>query len=119
MKWAGFSAVMVAIAFSAGAQAQGMKGMDMKDMHKGHSMQTADAAPKADGHQATGTVTKADEAKGKVTVKHGPVASLKWPGMTMGFDVKDKALFDKLKPGAKIDFSFVQSGKSYVITQVK
>ena len=29
---------------------------------------------------------------GAVTIAHGPVASLKWPGMTMDFKVKDPAL---------------------------
>jgi len=69
-------------------------------------------------HNATGTVTK-PPANGKVTIKHDPVPSLKWPGMTMVFTVKDKALADKLKQGAKIEFQFVQEGKDYVVTSVK
>ena len=69
-------------------------------------------------HKATGTVTRAP-ANGNVTIKHDPVPSLKWPGMTMGFVVKDKALADKLKQGAKIEFEFVQQGKDYVVTSVK
>ena len=69
-------------------------------------------------HNATGVVTRAP-ANGKVTIKHDPVPSLKWPGMTMGFVVKDKAVADKLKPGAKIEFEFVQQGKDYVVTSVK
>jgi Cu(I)/Ag(I) efflux system protein CusF len=39
--------------------------------------------------------------------------------MTMGFTVKDKALLDKLQPGKKVEFEFVQQGKDYVITTVK
>jgi len=69
-------------------------------------------------HKATGIVTRAP-ANGTVTIKHDPVPSLKWPGMTMGFVVKDKALADKLKPGAKIEFEFVQDGRDYVVTSVK
>ena len=69
-------------------------------------------------HNATGVVTK-PPANGKVTIKHDPVPSLQWPGMTMGFVVKDKAVADKLKPGAKIEFQFVQEGKDYVVTSVK
>jgi Cu/Ag efflux protein CusF len=69
-------------------------------------------------HNATGVVTK-PPANGKVTIKHDPVPSLKWPGMTMSFVVKDKAVADKLKPGAKIEFEFVQQGKDYVVTSVK
>jgi len=70
-------------------------------------------------HQASGTVARLDRDKGKVTIKHEPVASLKWPGMTMGFVVKDKALLEKAKPGGKIEFGFVQSGREYVITEIK
>ncbi len=69
-------------------------------------------------HNATGVVTK-PPANGKVTIKHDPVPSLKWPGMTMGFVVKDKAVADKLKPGAKIEFQFVQEGRDYIVTSVK
>ncbi len=70
-------------------------------------------------HQASGTVTKLDPDKARVTITHGPVASLRWPSMTMAFGVKDKALLEKTKPGAKVEFSFVQSGRDYVITEVK
>ena len=70
-------------------------------------------------HEAKGSVVRVNSAKSQAMIQHEPVASLNWPGMTMGFDVKDKALFDKLKPGAKIQFTFVESGRSYVITKVK
>jgi Cu(I)/Ag(I) efflux system protein CusF len=76
-------------------------------------------AQSAAPHQATGTVKKVDPGKGVVTLAHDPVKSLKWPAMTMGFTVKDKALLDKLQPGKKVEFQFVQQGKDYVITGVK
>ena len=74
---------------------------------------------RSQGHQATGTVTRVEPDRNAVTVKHGPVESMKWPAMTMSFKVKDKKLLEKMKPGAKVDFSFVQSGKDYMITDVK
>jgi Cu(I)/Ag(I) efflux system protein CusF len=70
-------------------------------------------------HQATGVVKSVDLAKSSVILAHDPVKSLKWPAMTMPFTVKDKALLDKLQPGRKIEFEFVQQGKNYVITSVK
>jgi Cu/Ag efflux protein CusF len=70
-------------------------------------------------HQASGTVTAVDSSKARITIQHGPVASLKWPGMTMAFGVKEKALLAKTKPGSKIEFSFVQSGRDYLITDIK
>lgn len=109
MKLLGF-AIITAIAFAQAPAAMAQHGHD-------HGAKPVQQDQKA--HDATGSVTRVDRSKGKATIKHGPVASLNWPGMTMGFDVKDPALFDKLKPGTKVDFSFVESGKGYVITQVK
>jgi Cu/Ag efflux protein CusF len=60
-----------------------------------------------------------DKAGGSVTIAHGPVASLSWPSMSMSFKVKDKAMLDKVKNGDQVQFSFVQSGKDYTITQMK
>ena len=70
-------------------------------------------------HRTTGVVTKVDAASGKVTIKHDAVKSLNWPGMTMAFKAKDKAMLDKLKKDQKIEFGFVEQGKDYVITDVK
>jgi Cu(I)/Ag(I) efflux system protein CusF len=68
-------------------------------------------------HKATGVVTRVD--KDKVMIKHEPVPSLKWPAMTMGFLVKDKAVMEKLKKDAKVEFEFVQQGRDYIVTGVK
>lgn len=101
----------------AAAQSGGMKGMDMKD-HKGMDMKVEKKGDVKE-HRATGVVKSVDKAKGTVTIDHGPVASMKWPAMTMGFKAKDKKALDGLKPGQKIEFEFVQRGKDSVITQVK
>ena len=91
------------------AQSQGMGGMDTKSEKKGTSQ----------SHKASGMVTKVDPEKGSVTIAHGPVESMSWPAMTMTFQVKDQKILDKVKQGEKVDFSFVQSGKNYTITQMK
>jgi Cu(I)/Ag(I) efflux system protein CusF len=36
--------------------------------------------------------------------------------MTMGFVVRDKALFDSMSVGKKVDVEFVKDGGNYVIT---
>jgi Cu(I)/Ag(I) efflux system protein CusF len=94
------------------AQSDNMKGMEAKER------QPAKTAP-AKPHKAAGTVKSVDRSAGRVTIAHGPVASLKWPAMTMGFGVRDKALIDKLSPGTKVEFEFVQQGRDYVITSAK
>jgi Cu/Ag efflux protein CusF len=48
---------------------------------------TAAPAPQAVGHRAEGTVDSVDAKDGTVSLSHGPVASLKWPAMTMEFKV--------------------------------
>lgn len=72
------------------------------------------------GHRAVGTIDSIDVATGTISIEHGPVASLKWPGMTMEFKLANEALMKDLKPGASIDFTFVerQPGE-WVITEVK
>jgi len=92
------------------AQSGDMKGMDVGKKP---------AAGAQAAHKATGVVKKVDPKTGTVTLAHDPVRSLNWPAMTMGFQFKDKVLLDKLQPGKKIEFEFMQQGKDYVITAVK
>jgi RND family efflux transporter MFP subunit len=78
------------------------------------------AALKAVGHKADGKVESVDAKEGTASVTHGPVESLKWPGMTMEFKAANPALMDALKPGASIEFEFVERGQGeWVITSVK
>ena len=72
------------------------------------------------GHQATGTVDSVDLKTGTVSLNHGPIASLKWPAMTMEFKAANAALLQGLKPGTKVTVEFIerQPGE-WVITSVK
>jgi Cu(I)/Ag(I) efflux system membrane fusion protein len=82
---------------------------------------TSSVAPtaKAAGHHAEGTVEEVDAKVGTVSVSHGPVASLKWPAMTMEFKVANAALLKTLKPGAKVKIEFVERAPGeWVITSV-
>jgi Cu/Ag efflux protein CusF len=82
-------------------------------------MDNKPAAGAQTAHKATGVVKKVDPKAGTVTLAHDPVRSLNWPAMTMGFQVKDKPLLNKLAVDKKVEFEFVQQGKNYVITSVK
>ncbi|MGB7404789.1 MAG: efflux RND transporter periplasmic adaptor subunit, partial [Pacificimonas sp.] len=57
-------------------------------------------------YSATGTVQKVSE--GNVTLRHGPVPALKWPGMTMAFAVDASAELDGLEKGDRVSFTFAQ-----------
>lgn len=106
------AAALVASAAFAQQKTDDRKGMDM-------AKTPAVAASASTVHMGTGLVRKADPKSGLVTLAHGPVKSMKWPAMTMGFQVQDKMLFDKLVVGKKIDFEFMQGSKGYVVTSVK
>ena len=70
-------------------------------------------------HHAEGSVESIDAEAGTLMMNHGPVASLKWPAMTMEFLVADKALLTGLKPGLAVTFAFIerQPGE-WVITSI-
>jgi len=96
--------------------------------HAGHGAaapadkKTEQGQPAAKGasHQAEGTVDSVDAKAGTVTLEHGPVASLKWPAMTMEFKVANDSLMKGLKPGAMVTVEFVERGQGeWVITSVK
>ena len=67
-------------------------------------------------HKAEGVANSVDLQHGKINLTHGPVKSLGWPGMTMDFTVKDKAILKGINPGQKVEFEVVKEGpgKFYV-----
>ena len=71
-------------------------------------------------HRADGVVDSVDAKDQSASISHGPVASLKWPAMTMEFKVANTTLLKDLKPGTKLSFEFVerQPGE-WVITSIK
>ncbi len=79
----------------------------------------APAPAKAVSHQASGTLESIDLKGGIVTVTHGPVASLKWPAMTMDFILANPSLVDKVKDGSPVDIEFVERKPGeWVITKL-
>jgi Cu(I)/Ag(I) efflux system membrane fusion protein len=81
----------------------------------------ASAAPAAPvGHRAEGKVDAIDLKAGTLSLEHGPVATLKWPAMTMEFKAANAALLQGLKPGQAVSFEFVerQPGE-YVVTTIR
>jgi Cu(I)/Ag(I) efflux system membrane fusion protein len=70
-------------------------------------------------HKGQGTLDEIDAKTGAVTVTHGPIPSLKWPAMTMEFQVSDKALLKNVKPGQSVAIDIVQQGPAeFVITRI-
>ncbi len=72
------------------------------------------------GHKAEGVVESIDVSDGTVMLTHGPVASLKWPAMSMEFKLANPSLQAGLKPGAKVAFEFVERAPGeWVITAIR
>ncbi|MHB1360927.1 MAG: efflux RND transporter periplasmic adaptor subunit [Rhodocyclaceae bacterium] len=71
-------------------------------------------------HHAVGTLDGVDAKTGTVMVTHEPVASLKWPRMTMEFVPANATLFAAVKPGSAISFEFVERKPGeWVITKIE
>lgn len=78
------------------------------------------AADNQKSYSAKGEVVAIDSALSKVKLRHDAVPELKWPGMTMFFNVADKTLLDTVKTGDQVEFEFVKvEGGGPLITKIK
>jgi Cu/Ag efflux protein CusF len=80
------------------------------------------AAQKPTGvsHQADGRVDSIDMKAGTLSLEHGPVASLKWPAMTMEFKLAHAGLAQGLRAGQAVHFEFVERQPGdYVVTAIQ
>lgn len=68
---------------------------------------------------AEGEVRKVDMDAKKITIKHGPIANLDMPPMTMVFQVKDPAMLEQVKAGDKVRFSADKTGGAYTVTSIE
>ena len=68
---------------------------------------------------ADGEVRRVDRDAKKITLRHGPIASIDMPPMTMVFQVKDPAMLGGLKPGDKVKFSAEKIDGAYVVTRIE
>ena len=113
MKRKVITAAILAAALVVPALAQGQMKMEGHDM-SGAGMKSAPA-----GALTEGEVRKVDMDAKKITIKHGPIANLDMPPMTMVFQVKDPALLEKVKAGDKIRFRAEKAGGAYTATHIE
>ena len=86
-----------------------------------HAAEMKMDAPKAAAvqvHKGQGKVNSVDAKANKINLSHGPIATLKWPGMTMDFQVRDAAVLKGVTPGQNIEFDVAQQGGQFVITRI-
>jgi Cu(I)/Ag(I) efflux system protein CusF len=116
------SLVLVLAAAAAAALALQAKAGGDHGAHKPAAQAVAQAAAPAAAPAADmtdGEVRKVDKDAAKLTVKHGDIKSLDMPAMTMVFNVRDKAVLDKVKAGDKVKFKATNDGGKFTITDIQ
>ena len=104
--------VIIAALFSAALL---VPGAHAEDAHHTAATRVAQASEPL----SEGEVRKVDRDARKITIKHGPLANLDMPAMTMVFQVKDAALLDQAKAGDKVKFRAEKAGATYFVTQIE
>ncbi|MPZ46494.1 MAG: hypothetical protein GEV05_24530 [Betaproteobacteria bacterium] len=66
-----------------------------------------------------GEIRKVDKDAKKLTIRHGPLANLDMPAMTMVFQVQDAAMLDQVKPGDTVKFEAQKIGGAYTVTRIE
>ena len=73
------------------------------------------ALAQGDQPMTAGEVRKVDTEQGKITIKHGPIANLEMPPMTMVFRVEDASMLEGVAEGDKVEFVVVDEGGKMII----
>lgn len=68
---------------------------------------------------SSGEIVKVDKAQSKLTIKHGPLANLNMPGMTMVFKAKDAAMVEQVAAGDKVNFIAEKVDGALVVTALE
>lgn len=107
-----------------GMSGSGMQGMEKKDPAmggmKGMERQRGGMPMNAPaGELADGEVRKVDRDAGKITLRHGAIASMDMPAMTMVYAVKDASVLEHLSAGDKVKFAAEKTDGGYTVTRIE
>ena len=69
--------------------------------------------------RGSGVVTAIDPKAAKVTIQHGPIATLGWPAMTMAFTAIPPTLLKTVKVGQRVDFAMRMRGSAAEVTAIR
>jgi len=72
-----------------------------------------------DHPMTAGEVRKVDTEQGKITIKHGPIANLEMPPMTMVFGVQDASMLEGVAKGDTVNFYVVDEGGKMIIEELE
>ncbi len=83
------------------------------------ALSAAIALPAFAQSMTDGEIRKVDKATKKITIKHGRIANLDMPGMTMVFQVADPAMVNKVKVGDKVKFLAEDRSGAITVTKIE
>ena len=87
---------------------------DAEQPSGGHAGHAGDPAAVSEG-----VVLSVDRAARSVTINHGLLRNLGMPPMTMGFQVADPAMLDRLKTGDRVKFHADTIGGAFTATSIE
>ena len=67
---------------------------------------------------ATGEVRRIQTDKGKIAIKHGVIAELKLPAMTLIYNI-DPSLLKDINPGDEVKFKAMHQNNQYIIIEIR
>ena len=79
----------------------------------------ASPATAAASAMSDGVVRKIDAPNGRITLRHGPIANLDMPGMTMVFRVQPPGLLNAVKAGDKVKFHAEDINGALTVTAIQ
>ncbi len=79
----------------------------------------APAPTAASAALSDGEVRKVDKEGKKLTIKHGPLANLDMPAMTMVFQVKEDVMLDRVQAGDKVRFQAEKIDGKFTVTRIE
>jgi len=107
--------LIAALVLSLNFAAQVTAADDMSKSGMMDNMKSSDTAML----MTAGEVKKIDKEAGKITLKHGPLANLDMPAMTMVFRVKDPSMLNPVKVGDKVSFIAEKLNGAITVTKLE
>lgn len=87
------------------------------DVHDAHS-HPAPLERSQPSIAATGKIKAIGEDHTHVRIFHDPIPELKWPAMTMRFEVSDHSMIEALRVGDNVRFDFIRQDGKQIITKI-
>lgn len=95
------------------------QGVQANEQHQGMAMAGSEASAPSSVINASGVVKDIDLKNKKITIAHEAIPAIGWPAMTMRFTFTtlDDSV-NALKPGSRVDFSFIQQGNISLLQNI-